>query len=168
MTTNTDPTEHRKYLASLIQGEKGGQDYCQAMRKLDDNNRDIILFGILIRKTYLDELPQLINVLLGDMSLIGPRPPIPYEVEEYRLWHTGRLDTVPGMTGLWQVSGKNTLTFDQMVRLDIHYSRKQSFLLDLKILFMTPTVIAAELKGSLNKLGQHIGIGVEEAKYKSR
>ncbi|MFO7606542.1 MAG: sugar transferase [Desulfurivibrionaceae bacterium] len=168
MAVNADNSEHREHLSTLIQGGKDPQDCAQAMRKLDDSNCHIIRFGKLLRKTYLDELPQLINVLRGDMSLIGPRPPIPYEVAEYQLWHTGRLDTAPGMTGLWQVSGKNDLTFNQMVRLDIRYSRKQSFRLDLKILLMTPMVIATELKGSLSKLGGHfIGAG-EEAKYRSR
>jgi lipopolysaccharide/colanic/teichoic acid biosynthesis glycosyltransferase len=165
MAINADTTDHRKYLASLINGEEGQQCCSQAMTKLDDNNCNIICFGNLIRKTYLDELPQLINVLMGDMSLIGPRPPIPYEVEEYQLWHTGRFDTTPGMTGLWQVSGKNRLTFDQMVRLDIRYIRKQSFWLDLKILLMTPTTIALELKESTkNKIGQ-FGIRAEGIKH---
>ncbi|MEN8134262.1 MAG: sugar transferase [Thermodesulfobacteriota bacterium] len=163
MAIDADTTDHRKYLSSLIQGEEGQQNCSQAMIKLDDNNCNIILFGKLIRKTYLDELPQLFNVLLGDMSLIGPRPPIPYEVEEYQLWHTNRFDTTPGMTGLWQVSGKNRLTFDQMVRLDIQYIRKQSFWMDLKILLMTPMVIASELKRSLNKIEQ-LGIGAKEIK----
>jgi len=158
MKVNADNTEHRKHLASLIQGGKDHQDCSQAMVKLDDNNCNIIYFGKLIRKTYLDELPQLINVLLGDMSLIGPRPPIPYEVSEYQLWHKDRFDTTPGMTGLWQVSGKNKLSFEQMVRLDINYSRKQSFLMDFKILLKTPIVIATELKGSLYKMGQLIKV----------
>ncbi len=168
MAVNADNSEHREHLSTLIQGGKDQQACAQAMRKLDDSNCHIIRFGKLLRKTYLDELPQLINVLRGDMSLIGPRPPIPYEVAEYQLWHTGRLDAAPGMTGLWQVSGKNNLTFNQMVRLDIRYSRKQSFRLDLKILLMTPKVIATELKGSLGKLGGHfIGAG-DEAKQQSR
>jgi lipopolysaccharide/colanic/teichoic acid biosynthesis glycosyltransferase len=165
MGVNADTTEHCEYLASLIQGEKTQQGCARAMAKLDDNDNKIIPFGKLIRKTYLDELPQLINVLRGDMSLIGPRPPIPYEVAEYQLWHTGRLDATPGMTGLWQVSGKNRLSFEQMVRLDIRYTRQQSFWLDLKILFMTPIAIASELKMSLSKIGLNIGIESEKVKY---
>jgi lipopolysaccharide/colanic/teichoic acid biosynthesis glycosyltransferase len=164
MAINADTTTHRDYLASLIQGENGQESHSKpTMAKLDDNDGNIIPFGKLIRKTYLDELPQLFNVLLGDMSLIGPRPPIPYEVEEYQLWHTGRFDTTPGMTGLWQVSGKNRLTFDQMVRLDIQYIRRQSFWMDLKILLMTPMVIASELKRSLNKIEQ-LGMGAKKIK----
>jgi lipopolysaccharide/colanic/teichoic acid biosynthesis glycosyltransferase len=92
----------------------------------------------------LDELPQLVNVLRGEMSLVGPRPPIPYEVAEYAKWHNGRFEAVPGMTGLWQVSGKNRLTFKEMVRLDIRYSRNLSFIGDLKILLMTPFAILSE------------------------
>jgi lipopolysaccharide/colanic/teichoic acid biosynthesis glycosyltransferase len=93
------------------------------MAKMDADNTQIIPFGRILRNTYLDELPQFINVLKGEMSLIGPRPPIPYEVEEYLEWHKGRFDAVPGMTGLWQVSGKNRLTFKEMIRLDIQYTR---------------------------------------------
>ena len=115
------------------------------MSKLDDSNPQIIPFGKLLRKTYLDELPQFINVLRGEMSLVGPRPPIPYEVAEYIKWHKGRFDAIPGMTGLWQVSGKNKLGFQEMVRLDISYSRNLSFLFDLKILLLTPFAILSEL-----------------------
>lgn len=165
MEINADTTEHRKYLASLIQGGKTQQDCDRIMAKLDDNDSNIIPLGKLIRKTYLDELPQLINVLLGDMSLIGPRPPIPYEVAEYQLWHTDRLDTTPGMTGLWQVSGKNRLSFDQMVRLDIRYIRNQSFWLDIKILLLTPVTIGAELKEGLNKIGRLTKLISEKVKY---
>jgi len=165
MKVDADTTEHRNYLASLIQEEKVRQGCARAMAKLDDSNNNIIPLGRLIRKTYLDELPQLINVLRGDMSLIGPRPPIPYEVEEYQLWHAERLDTTPGMTGLWQVSGKNQLSFEQMVRLDIRYIRKQSFWLDIKILFKTPITITAELWGSLRKIGHFFRIGTEEVHY---
>jgi lipopolysaccharide/colanic/teichoic acid biosynthesis glycosyltransferase len=78
------------------------------------------------------------------MSLVGPRPPIPYEVKEYLRWHKGRFDAIPGMTGLWQVSGKNRLSFKEMVRLDIRYSRSLSLFLDLKILLMTPYAIISE------------------------
>jgi len=94
-------------------------------------------------------LPQLINVLRGEMSLVGPRPPLPYEVEEYPQWCYGRFDAIPGMTGLWQVSGKNRLTFDQMVRLDIRYSREKSMWLDTKIILKTPFVIISQIKESV-------------------
>ena len=98
--------------------------------------------GRFIRRTSLDELPQLLNVLNGDMSLVGPRPPIPREVEQYNDWHRRRLDVAPGVTGLWQVSGRSQLTFDEMVMLDLYYAENWSLLLDLKILLRTiPTVL---------------------------
>lgn len=152
MALNADTTKHRQYLAQLIKNGGCGQGKTKPMIKLDDHNPQIIPFGKFLRKTCLDELPQLINVLRGDMSLIGPRPPIPYEVKEYKLWHTCRFDVVPGMTGLWQVCGKNRLTFDEMVRLDIKYARQQSFWMDLKILLMTPFAIALELNGAASKI----------------
>ena len=116
------------------------------MIKLDECDPQIIPFGRFLRNTCLDELPQLINVLRGEMSLVGPRPPIPYEVKEYLRWHNGRFDIVPGMTGLWQVSGKNGLTFKEMIRLDIRYTRNISLWLDLKILFKTPMAIFNQFK----------------------
>ena len=97
--------------------------------------------GRWLRRTSLDELPQLLNVLRGDMSLVGPRPPIPYEVEAYELWHRKRLDMKPGMTGLWQVSGRNRLSFDEMVRLDLFYIENWSLWLDLKIMLRTLPVL---------------------------
>ena len=97
----------------------------------------LIPIGGFIRKYSVDELPQLFNVLRGDMSLIGPRPPIPYEVEVYREWHRRRLDGPQGITGLWQVSGRNRLSFDEMVKLDIEYIENWSFALDIKILWRT-------------------------------
>ena len=142
MGVNSDTSDHKQYFAKLVNGDNG---HGSPMTKLDDSNPQIIPFGKLLRKTYLDELPQLINVLRGDMSLVGPRPPIPYEVAEYVKWHNGRFDAVPGMTGLWQVSGKNKLAFQEMVRLDISYSRNLSLLSDLKILLLTPLAILSEL-----------------------
>ena len=107
-------------------------------------NNEIIPFGNFLRKSCIDELPQLINVLLGDMSLVGPRPCIPYEVKEFHQWHYRRFDITPGMTGLWQVNGKNTTTFREMIRLDIIYSMKRSLWLDLIILLKTPYAIASQ------------------------
>jgi len=148
MKVNCDTTEHQKHLSCLINSD-GDMD--MPMNKLDDGNTNIFPLGRLLRKTYLDELPQLINVFCGQMSLVGPRPPIPYEVEEYLWWHNDRLNAVPGMTGLWQVSGKNKLTFKEMVRLDIQYSRNLSFYSDLKILGRTPLAIITELFDSIIK-----------------
>jgi lipopolysaccharide/colanic/teichoic acid biosynthesis glycosyltransferase len=99
--------------------------------------------GRVLRKTSLDELPQLLNVLRGDMSLVGPRPAIPYEVAQYKPWHTQRLTVTPGITGLWQVSGRSDLRFDEMVRLDIQYCDIRSPWTDLAILLKTiPAVMS--------------------------
>jgi len=101
--------------------------------------------GRWLRRFSIDELPQLINVLRGEMSLIGPRPALPYELELYQDWHRHRLDAPPGITGLWQVSGRNRLAFDQMVQLDIQYIEDWSFTRDLRILLLT---LPALLQGS--------------------
>ncbi len=131
MRTDAETESHRMHTQHLIKSKS-------PMVKLD-NRKDprLIPFGALLRAGGLDELPQLINVVRGEMSLVGPRPCIPYEYEMYEAWHCRRLDAVPGLTGLWQVSGKNRTTFDQMVRLDIQYAQKQSFWLDVKIIFRT-------------------------------
>jgi lipopolysaccharide/colanic/teichoic acid biosynthesis glycosyltransferase len=106
------------------------------------NDPRVTPIGRFLRKTSLDELPQLLNVLKGDMSLVGPRPPIPYEVSEYQKWHQRRiLDVKPGITGLWQVSGRNRTSFDEMVRLDIKYAENWSLKLDLYIIFKTILVM---------------------------
>jgi len=100
--------------------------------------------GHFLRKTSLDELPQLWNVLTGDMSLVGPRPPLPYEVEQYKPWHCRRVvDAKPGITGLWQVTGRSRTTFDEMVRLDLRYARTRSLWTDIKILLQTPAAVIA-------------------------
>jgi lipopolysaccharide/colanic/teichoic acid biosynthesis glycosyltransferase len=111
------------------------------MLKLDDRDPRIIFGGKVLRKSCLDELPQLWNVIRGEMSLVGPRPCIPYEAKEYLRWHTHRFDTLPGLSGLWQVSGKNKLTFKQMVRLDISYCKKISLFSDISIIIRTPFAI---------------------------
>lgn len=146
MRINVDQSEHQKYLASLIKsGAEGTSNNGQSMHKLKNDKR-VIPLGNFLRKTAIDELPQLFNVLKGDMSLIGPRPPIPYEVQEYHRWHYGRFDAVPGMTGLWQVSGKNRTTFKEMIRYDIAYSRNMSLRLDARILVGTIPAIVTEIK----------------------
>jgi lipopolysaccharide/colanic/teichoic acid biosynthesis glycosyltransferase len=139
MRVNADTTLHQNYLRELIRNEK-------EMTKLD-HGRDprIIPFGNLLRATGIDELPQLINVLLGDMSLVGPRPCLPYEADEYNSWQMRRFDTVPGLTGLWQVSGKNRTTFKEMMRLDIGYAKKRAFLLDMIIFLKTLPAIAMQV-----------------------
>jgi lipopolysaccharide/colanic/teichoic acid biosynthesis glycosyltransferase len=99
--------------------------------------------GHFIRSTSIDELPQLFNVLRGDMSLVGPRPPIPYEVGLYESWHLGRLDTLPGITGIWQVHGRSRVSFEEMVQMDLDYIQQQSFWYDIKLLVLTiPAVVS--------------------------
>jgi lipopolysaccharide/colanic/teichoic acid biosynthesis glycosyltransferase len=149
MHENNQPDVHREYLKELIRSGR-------PMEKLD-GGRDprIIPGGKIIRKMCLDELPQLFNVLRGEMSLVGPRPCIPYEAEEYLRWHAHRFDTLPGMTGLWQVSGKNRLSFEQMIRLDIAYTNRLSLLRDLEILLRTgPAIVAMVFEAVVKKLGR--------------
>ncbi len=143
MQCDTDPEKHKEHVCSLIQN---GEQW----NKLDARpDSGIIPFGNILRKSALDELPQLINVLRGEMSLIGPRPCIAYEASEFRLWQNKRFDTHPGLTGLWQVSGKNETTFEEMIRLDISYGQKRNLLQDAVIFFKTLPVI---IKQSLKKL----------------
>lgn len=140
MKANNDSTEHQNYIKKYIRDQNNAAVE-PGVFKLTNDSR-ITPIGQFIRKTSLDELPQLINVLKGDMSLVGPRPPIPYECELYDIWHRRRLlSCKPGITGLWQVTGRSRTTFDEMVRLDLKYIREWSLLLDLKILFMTPKAV---------------------------
>jgi len=135
MHVDNDGEEHRRYLNHLLENDV-------PMTKMDDGgDRRIIPFGKFLRYSCLDELPQLFNVLNREMSLVGPRPCLPYEAAKYLRWHTRRFDTLPGMTGLWQVTGKNRTTFKEMIRLDIRYSRKMSPALDTKILLLTAPAI---------------------------
>jgi lipopolysaccharide/colanic/teichoic acid biosynthesis glycosyltransferase len=113
----------------------------QGVYKLTKDPR-ITRVGAFLRKTSMDELPQLLNVLKGEMSLVGPRPPIPYEVEAYDIWHRRRLlEAKPGITGLWQVCGRSRVNFDDMVRLDLQYARTWSLWVDIKILLRTPGAV---------------------------
>ncbi|MGD8833658.1 MAG: sugar transferase [Desulfobacteraceae bacterium] len=145
MKSEADPDIHKQYLSKLIESCKENKNSGDPMIKLNNDTR-IIKFGNFIRASGLDELPQLLNVLMGQMSLVGPRPAIPYEVEHYKLWYKSRFDVVPGLTGLWQISGKNKLGFNEMMRLDIQYAIKRSFLLDCKILLKTPIAVYSQLK----------------------
>ena len=111
------------------------------MKKQDDDDPRIIPLGRFLRCSGIDELPQLFNVLAGQMSLVGPRPCLPCEYQEFLLWHKRRFSTLPGMTGLWQVNGKNRLSFKEMIRLDITYEQNRSLWLDLRILFATPSAV---------------------------
>jgi lipopolysaccharide/colanic/teichoic acid biosynthesis glycosyltransferase len=134
MYANNDPTIHKEYIRSLIAKRVDGSGGFKMV-----NDPRITPLGRFLRKSSLDELPQFINVLRGEMSLVGPRPPIRYEFESYSLWHRRRiLEAKPGITGIWQVQGRSRTTFDEMVRMDLRYIRDQSLWLDVKILFRTP------------------------------
>jgi len=148
MYVNNDHSAHREYVSQLIAGNAermavtGSNDRVYKLA----NDKRITPLGKLLRKTSLDELPQIFNVLVGDMSLVGPRPPIPYELAAYQTWHRRRLLQVkPGITGLWQVTGRSRVTFDEMVRLDLQYATTWSPWMDVRILLQTP---AAVIKGA--------------------
>jgi lipopolysaccharide/colanic/teichoic acid biosynthesis glycosyltransferase len=144
MIVNNDAGAHKEYVQQLIAGkaEKQCGEDGQIVYKLTKDSR-ITPVGAFLRKTSLDELPQFFNVLVGEMSLVGPRPPVPYEVEAYDIWHRRRLlEAKPGITGLWQVSGRNRVAFDDMVRLDLRYARTWSPWMDIKILARTPGALS--------------------------
>lgn len=145
MYANNDPKIHQEYVAKFIAGRaaeiNNGDGAATPVFKIKNDPR-VTRVGRILRRTSLDELPQLFNVLKGDMSLVGPRPPVPYEFEKYDIWHRRRsLEARPGITGLWQVSGRSRMTFEEMVRLDLKYARKWSVWMDLKILFQTPKAV---------------------------
>ncbi len=128
----------RKFIAGRADANVGDPD--RPTYKLHNDPR-VTRVGRVLRRLSLDEVPQLFNVLRGDMSVVGPRPPIPYEVEAYELWHRKRLDMKPGLTGLWQVSGRNRLPFEEMVKLDLFYIENWSLLFDVKIILRTVLVM---------------------------
>lgn len=146
MYVNNDATVHREYVRNLIEGQNGNGSRKnlsggKGVYKIVNDAR-VTPIGRVLRKTSLDELPQFFNVLKGDMSLVGPRPPIPYELEKYEVWHRRRvLEIKPGISGLWQVRGRSRTTFDEMVRLDLRYMKEQSLWLDVKILLQTPWAV---------------------------
>ncbi len=143
MHVTNDEGIHRDYVKKWINGSGDSEqvDGGTKVHKITEDPRIIPFVGNFIRKLSIDELPQLFNVLRGDMSLVGPRPCLPYEMELYNRWHKMRFDALPGITGLWQVSGRNRLTFDQMVALDIRYLQNWSLGLDLTIMAKTPFII---------------------------
>ncbi|MDX2475014.1 MAG: sugar transferase [Candidatus Krumholzibacteria bacterium] len=147
MAHNSDDAIHRQFAAMFINGDKSGcaeSNEGEEVFKLKKDPR-ITAIGNLLRRTSLDELPQLFNIIKGEMSLVGPRPPIAYEIENYQPWHMERLKAVPGLTGLWQVSGRSSVSFEEMVRLDVRYINEWTPMLDLKILLKTIPVV---LKGT--------------------
>ena len=143
MRANADDSMHREVYRKNISGlaeANASNSEDPVYGKLPADPR-VTRVGRLLRRASLDEVPQFLNVLRGNMSIVGPRPPIPYEVESYDLWHRKRLDMKPGVTGLWQVSGRNRLPFAEMVRLDVYYIENWSLLLDVKIIMKTVLVM---------------------------
>lgn len=140
MVPGNDAATHRGHLDTLIGSDK-------PMTKMDvKGDPRIIPLGIPLRSSGLDELPQIINVLRGEMSLVGPRPCVAYEFDKYLPWQKERFNSLPGLTGLWQVSGKNRTTFDEMIQLDIDYTRRQSLWLDLKIILKTIPALVVQMR----------------------
>jgi len=147
MMTGADEKIHRETYRKNIEGhaEANAGDEVQPVFGKVKNDPRVTRAGRWLRRSSIDELPQLINVLKGDMSIVGPRPPIPYEVQDYDIRHRKRLDMKPGITGLWQVSGRNRLTFEEMVRVDLFYIENWSIWLDLKIIFLTlPAILRGD------------------------
>jgi lipopolysaccharide/colanic/teichoic acid biosynthesis glycosyltransferase len=145
MQKDCDSRIHQEYVSKFIAGQVSGQNGNGAAPtfKIQSDPR-VTAIGRILRKTSLDELPQLWNVLVGEMSLVGPRPPLTYEFKAYNVWHRRRvLGIKPGITGLWQVEGRSRIQFDEMVRLDLRYARGWSLWLDLKILLRTPAAVVS-------------------------
>src|SRR5580704_8989101 len=144
MYVSTDAAIHREYVRNFIAGKANSEareGSKKGVYKITNDPR-VTWIGKFMRRTSLDEIPQFWNVMIGEMSLVGPRPPIPYEIEAYDIWHRRRLlESRPGITGLWQVRGRSKTTFDEMVRLDLQYSRMWSPMLDVKILLQTPRAV---------------------------
>jgi lipopolysaccharide/colanic/teichoic acid biosynthesis glycosyltransferase len=147
MYVNSDQDVHREFVQNFItqkpSGNNNNGDSEKPVYKITKDKR-ITSFGYILRKTSLDEIPQFFNVLKGEMSLVGPRPPLQYEIEKYDRWHWRRIMEVkPGITGLWQVMGRSSTTFDDMVRLDLKYATNWSLWLDIMILFKTPKAVVS-------------------------
>jgi lipopolysaccharide/colanic/teichoic acid biosynthesis glycosyltransferase len=144
MYVDSDHEIHRRYVTQYINGHSGANNGSRnkPLYKMRNDPR-ITRVGRFLRRTSLDELPQFINILTGEMTLVGPRPALPYEVAQYDLHHRQRLLAQAGLTGLWQVSGRTTLSFDEMIALDVEYAQKRSVELDLKILLRTlPAILS--------------------------
>jgi lipopolysaccharide/colanic/teichoic acid biosynthesis glycosyltransferase len=140
MYNNCDQSTARRFARDYIRGSATSAAPLDGVFKAA-NDRRITTVGKYLRQTSLDELPQLFNVLKGDMSLVGPRPSMPYEVDLYRPWHFGRLGVLPGMTGLAQIRGRSSLTFEEIVKIDIEYIERCSLSLDIQILLKTMPVV---------------------------
>jgi lipopolysaccharide/colanic/teichoic acid biosynthesis glycosyltransferase len=160
MAVGADSLVHREHLKGLI-----GSNSPMTKMDLHGDGR-LIRFGLLLRATGLDELPQIINVLRSEMSLVGPRPCLPFEYALYQPWQTERVNALPGLTGLWQVSGKNHTTFEEMMRLDIQYSRSLSLWSDIGILLKTLPVLVAQTRETNQKSRSDRLAPTEERKLK--
>ena len=142
MRHNLDTAGHRVFMKAFVNGDMDDKTNGNGVYK-PFSDRQVTRVGRILRKTSLDELPQLINVIRGEMSLVGPRPNVPWEVEEYRGWHKERLEVLPGITGLAQINGRSSNTFDTIVRYDIVYIENRSLKMDLQILWDTVTSVVA-------------------------
>jgi lipopolysaccharide/colanic/teichoic acid biosynthesis glycosyltransferase len=146
MKVNAETQTHQNHLKDLINNSN------VPMTKMDSQGDPrVIKFGSLLRSSGLDELPQLINVVRGEMSLVGPRPCTEYEFDQFQPWHKQRFRTLPGLTGLWQVSGKNKTTFNEMISLYIRYANERSLWMDIKIMFMTFPVLLGQIREQRNR-----------------
>ena len=137
MQVQNNPDLHKQYVQKLIRENTSPSALGKDSLKIIGDPR-ITGLNKYLRKFSLDELPQFFNVLKGEMSVVGPRPSLPYELEVYQEWHKQRLNILPGITGLWQVTARNTVAFDEMVRIDLEYMQSMNLWLDLKIIFLTP------------------------------
>ena len=146
MRVDASTAVHQGYFKQLMNSE-------EPMTKMDTiGDPRLIPLGSILRATGLDELPQLLNVIRGEMSIVGPRPCTPFEYSNYRPWQKQRFNTIPGLTGLWQVSGKNKTTFNEMIRLDILYAEKKCLRLDMMIILKTFPVVLQQLKEILTRV----------------
>jgi len=135
MQPKFDDSHHRAFMKAFVSGQAVNENGKRIYKPIKPSQ--VTSFGRILRKTSLDELPQLINVLKGEMSWVGPRPNVPWEVEEYQFWHHERLEVLPGITGLAQVRGRSGIPFDRIVQCDVEYLEKQSLAMDIKILWWT-------------------------------
>jgi lipopolysaccharide/colanic/teichoic acid biosynthesis glycosyltransferase len=141
MTCRLDNSAHVRFMQAFVQGRLKAHARSQSTTYKPFTESQVTRLGRILRRTSLDELPQLINVLKGEMSMVGPRPNVPYEVQAYKEWHKERLTVLPGITGLAQVSGRSALDFDTIASYDIQYARKLSLFLDVQILLRTLKVV---------------------------
>lgn len=141
MRVGNDDSQHRQYIKAFIEGDEQELRRLQGGTKIYKMTSDdrVTSVGRFLRRTSLDEIPQLINVLRGEMSMVGPRPHLPYEVELYKDWHRRRLQGLPGITGWWQIHGRSRVPFDEAVRMDIWYLEHQSLVLDVRVMCRTIT-----------------------------